>query len=324
MLRTDDVTNNMFCGLRAGNSLMSGTGYSNVAISTDSTRYMTTGYENVSIGVQSSLNHNGFRNIAIGIGALSSQIGYIPTNNVAIGYSALANAQNCDGNFALGASSLLNCSIGGNNFMGGYLSGGAITTGSYNNGIAYGALNTITTGDRNCGIGVGCGGGILTGSRNTFLGDSTSATGDFSDSTALGSNAVVSASNQIVIGTKNENIMIKGCQYIQGTAPVQTGSFTISASLIYQFYPINITATSTCTLPAASVDLLGVSIRFRRVAGTAFALNSGSSNIKPINSFTSNAVLLTNSITTSIGNSIQIICLPVPGTPVTYAWWDAA
>jgi hypothetical protein len=324
MLRTDDISNNIFCGLRAGNSLMSGFGFSNVSIGTDSTRYMTTGYENVSIGVQSSLNHNGFRNVAIGVGPLTSQIGYIPTNNVAIGYSALGNAQNCDGNFALGASSLLNCSIGGNNAMMGFLSGAAITTGSYNNGIAYGALNTITTGDRNCGIGVGCGGGILTGSRNTFLGDNTSASGDFSDSTAIGANSVISANNQIVIGTKNENIMIKGCQYIQGTAPVQTGSFTISASLIYQFYPIHITATATCTLPDASADLLGVFIRFRRVGGDARALNSGSSNIRPINSFTANAVLLTASITTSIGNAMQIICLPLNTSPVTYAWHDAA
>jgi hypothetical protein len=111
--------------------------------------------------------------------------------------------------------------------------------------------------------------------------------------------------------------------YIKSCAPIQTTSFTISSSLIYENYPINLTATSTVTLPAASAALLGVTIRFRRIAGGAFALNSASSNIYPITLFVASAVLLTASNTTSVGNSITIVCLQLSATP-TYGWFDAA
>jgi hypothetical protein len=122
--------------------------------------------------------------------------------------------------------------------------------------------------------------------------------------------------------TFNGIVTTKGT-YLKSCGPIQTGSFTISSSLIYENYPINITATSTVTLPAASAALLGVVIRFRRVAGGAFALNSATSNIYPAISFTANAVLLTASNTSSVGNSISIVCLQLSATP-TYGWFDAA
>jgi hypothetical protein len=190
---------------------------------------MTTGFDNISLGVLSSTNHNGYRNIAIGTAALASGSIYAPTNNVAIGFNALTNAQNCDGNFALGAQSLGACSTGSNNFMAGYFSGGAVTTGNYNSGLGYGSLNTITTGERNNGIGLGCGGGITTGSNNTFLGDSTAATGDYSYSTALGAGVTVTASNQIKIGTSLETTYIDGSFVVQ---KVQAANIRITDAII--------------------------------------------------------------------------------------------
>ena len=321
-IRVDDVLNNQSCGLDAGASFT--TGNQNVSIASLSNFTMTTGYKNVSIGHAASRFHNGFQNIAIGTTAMQSSVGQVPTNNVAIGEGALSVClTGADGNFALGVNSLGTLSIGTNNVMVGYYSGGALTTGNYNNGIGYGALNTITTGDRNCGIGIGVGGGITTGSKNTFLGDNTSSTGDFSNSTAIGADSQITANNQIVIGTANESIFVRGCTYLKSAAPIQTGSFTISSTLIYENYPINITATSTVTLPTASAALVGVTIRFRRIAGSAVALNSSASNIRPATSVTtSNAVILTASNTTSVGNSMSIICLPL--TASTYSWHDAA
>ena len=122
--------------------------------------------------------------------------------------------------------------------------------------------------------------------------------------------------------TFNGILTTKGT-YIKSCAPLQTTSFTISSSLIYETYPINISGTTTVTLPSASAALLGVTIRFRRVAGGAFALNSASSNIYPATLFVANATLLTASNTTSIGNSMTIVCLQLSATP-TYGWFDAA
>jgi hypothetical protein len=122
--------------------------------------------------------------------------------------------------------------------------------------------------------------------------------------------------------TFNGILTTKG-QYLKSCAPIQTTSFTILSSLMFENYPINITATSTVTLPAASAALLGVTIRFRRVAGSAVALNSASSNIYPATSFTASAVLLTASNTASVGNSVQVVCLQLSATP-TYGWFHAA
>jgi len=404
----------------------------------------------VAIGTN-SLNAltSGFYNFALGGGAM--QFAQTSTRCVAIGYTAMANGTSGNGIIAIGNGCSPSC-VGDQNTSIGYYSCGALSTGTLN--CVYGSSTggNLTTGSGNCFYGNSSGSGIITGSNNSFFGPGTTSTGDYSNSSAIGQSATITANSQIILGTASEvtypmgglnipalttmtllgnlvansltitptimgyiqgltssaqtqldnilngtsartgtisfvnatfsgtlntvsaatfayisgltssaqtqlNNILNGTSaftgtvgftnatfsgttittgtatfngilttkgtYLKSCASIQTGSFTISSSLIYETYPINITATSTVTLPAASAALIGVTIRFRRVAGSAVALNSATSNIYPATSFTANAVLLTASNSTSVGNSMSIVCLQLSATP-TYGWFDAA
>jgi hypothetical protein len=115
---------------------------------------------------------------------------------------------------------------GGNNCMVGLNCGSAITTGGTNTGLGYfDNLKTLTTGNSNTAVGfqslkvvnttnnntaLGYSSGqSTTGSNNTFIGsgaDTSSASA--SNSTAIGYGATITASNQVVLGTSTEVVVI--------------------------------------------------------------------------------------------------------------------
>jgi len=74
-----------------------------------------------------------------------------------------------------------------------------------------------TTGSYNTSIGHSTAGFIVTGSGNTFLGAYSEANGDFSNSTAIGYNAIVTASNKVRIGNSAVTV-------IEGQVPFTTPS----------------------------------------------------------------------------------------------------
>ena len=61
-----------------------------------------------------------------------------------------------------------------------------------------------------------------TGSNNTYVGYAAQANGTYSNSTAIGTGAIITASNQIVLGTTVEQVVIKGNLYSKATATNQS------------------------------------------------------------------------------------------------------
>src|SRR5207244_2025004 len=75
-------------------------------------------------------------------------------------------------------------------------------TGDSDTGIGYSALINLTSGVNNTAIGVRAGQNSVTGTNNTFLGFQAGPpnANEIDNATAIGANAVVSASNAIVLG----------------------------------------------------------------------------------------------------------------------------
>ena len=79
-----------------------------------------------------------------------------------------------------------------------------------NSAYGYQALLSNTTGANNTAIGYQAGDTNTSGSFNTFLGAYADTTNTWSRSTAIGANALITASNQIVLGTSMEMINVPG------------------------------------------------------------------------------------------------------------------
>jgi hypothetical protein len=185
-------SDNIFIGQStgAGNS----TGSNNVAIGNNSLGANTTGYKNTAIGdgtLRSVIS--GLYNVAIGANALQNQV--INNQNVGIGYNALFGSTNGIGNVAVGGS----------------------------------ALEAAHTGVYNVAVGVTSGDAVTGGTYNTLLGfGSDVATGDLTDTIAIGKNAVATADHQTVLGgpTTTETV-IRG--HLTGpTNATFTGNLTAS------------------------------------------------------------------------------------------------
>jgi len=156
------------------NGLTVGRGAGSVATNTalgDNALSVSGGINNVAIGTDSVIN-GGTRSIGIGVEALYNGGG---VDCVAVGYKALHEAPGAN-----------NTAVGNN------------------------ALNANAGfGNNNTGIGTNAGNNNITGSNNTYVGynalpDAT----NYSNSTALGSGAIITASNQVVLGTTSETVVI--------------------------------------------------------------------------------------------------------------------
>jgi hypothetical protein len=174
-------------------------GSENIAIGSSALSSNTTGGANVAIGVNSlRVNTTAGHNTAVGYHALYQNL--TGTGNSAFGSRAMFYANGGSDNSAFGAQSLSSNSGAGNNAFG----NGALynnTTGSLNTGMGYSSLDANTTGSRNTGFGFRSLNNNSTGSNNTALGDDADvATGNLNNAMALGSGAIVTASNQIQLG----------------------------------------------------------------------------------------------------------------------------
>jgi len=112
-------------------------------------------------------------------------------------------------NFNLSIGSSITDSNSGYNTVVGYEALNATNTG-YNTAVGYQALN-INTNTTNTAIGCGAGSNDVNGSHNTYLGGGTDASGGpYTYSTAIGSTALITESNQIMMGTSSINVYIPG------------------------------------------------------------------------------------------------------------------
>jgi trimeric autotransporter adhesin len=202
------------------------TGHSNVAIGRVALYWNTSGIENIAVGTGALLsntggsrntatgarslyeNTNGYENVATGFEALYSNT--TGTGNIAIGYLALYSNIDGSGNTATGSQSL-RVSKGRNNTATGNYAMGSVYEGQQNaafgnfalnrrNGSYNSAFGALSLGDSD-GI------GSCIGSFNSAFGYRSGPVSwdpcDITNTTALGANATVTASNQIRIGDAN-------------------------------------------------------------------------------------------------------------------------
>jgi hypothetical protein len=157
--------------------------------------------------------------------------------NTATGYLALAaNLTDVSNNSAFGNQSLRTNTTGSNNSAFGYFSLQANSTGTKNSAfgsnalkssttshctaIGHLALGATTTGAQNTAIGSSAGAANITGANNTFLGyNANTNANNHGNSTAIGAFSVISASNQIVLGTSTETVYVPGKVGIGTTNP---------------------------------------------------------------------------------------------------------
>ncbi len=129
--------------------------------------------------------------------------GRLGVNNTSFGVDALSAAGTGIFNTAVGSASLQNFTNGSRNVAVGSVSLNANTTGDNNTALGVDALSFNETGNNNTAVGrraMGSTGALTSGSNNTALGYFAYSTGNFTNSTALGANTVITASNQIRVG----------------------------------------------------------------------------------------------------------------------------
>jgi hypothetical protein len=255
--------------------------------------FTTTGYANTANGFSAlSSNTSGYQNTASGYAALQSNTtGF---SNTASGASALLSNTTGSYNTASGFRALSYNTTGNWNTASGYYALDSNTTGSYNSASGYTALYTNTTGGDNTAAGayalfyncqgvsgactgnyntaVGYLAGVtannananVTGANNTFIGYNSGpgTSAQLNNATAIGANALVSASNALVLGAAGVNVGIgtasptanlevngttkfDGAVTFAGTENT-TGSISTSAQLI------STVATGTAPLSVAS------------------------------------------------------------------------
>jgi hypothetical protein len=141
--------------------------------------------QNVALGKSALLNNTtGQGIVAVGVSALQANTTGI--NNVAVGRLSLINNTTGIQNTAVGKSALFENTIG-----------------SDNSAFGYETLVSNTIGCKNTAIGSEAGRIMQDGSNNTFVGaysDVNSNSSLYNNSTALGYNAIINDSNQVVLG----------------------------------------------------------------------------------------------------------------------------
>ena len=156
--------------------------------------------------------------------------------NTAIGAVSLNGNTTGSGNTAIGARSLFtntsgfyNTSIGGDSLF-------LNETGNHNISIGIGSLYKHISGDYNTSIGDNAGNSDISGKKNTFIGSYADISSNYviQNSTAIGYNAKIDASNQIVLGTSGEFVCIpsnRGLSIGKATAPTSNYALDISGSI---------------------------------------------------------------------------------------------
>ena len=173
-----------------------------------------------------SLDVSGILNTNADASINGVSIGRGPGNdatNTVVGYQALATS-GPSGSVAVGYQALNKANTtSGNNDAFGYLALSNCTTGINNTAIGYTALKFVTTALHNTAIGRHAGNGdtgapyVRQGNNNTFLGSYTGMTGgDWTNSTAVGSEAIITASYQIKLGTNSSSVYCGNNLLLQG------------------------------------------------------------------------------------------------------------
>jgi hypothetical protein len=160
----------------------------------------TLGEENTAVGYQAMMsNFTGLYNTATGFKALQNNAE--GSRNTATGYFALQTNHSGVDNTANGYQALQSTIDGESNVAVGAKALSANTIGSYNTSVGAFALEFPTNALGNTALGYDAGGDYVNGNYNTFIGYNTKTNlSGYTNSTALGANAQITASNQVRLG----------------------------------------------------------------------------------------------------------------------------
>lgn len=252
---SDALINGITVGIGSGNN----NNNNNTAVGYETLKDNTSGTRSTAIGSQSLYkNTDGYQNTAVGVNSMHENT--LSYNNTAFGMNALYSQvisgtlngsggwTSYDGdNTAIGVSSL-------------YFTNGAANTGgssgtrsgSWNTAVGLNALRYNTTGYYNTAIGVQAGvyfnastgqpaastdGGPNTAIRCTFLGSETRCNSNLNpiNSTALGHYALITASNQIMMGgdytgtgTGYPTVYVPGTMTVNGNGNTTSTNLTVT------------------------------------------------------------------------------------------------
>ena len=144
---------------------------------------------NGNLKVRGTLNNMNVGNLGTGSG------------NVVFGGSAFNHNAAADDNTVIGNSAMHYITTGNNNVAVGAYALNVNTTGHTNNAIGWGSLTSNTEGFQNSGLGWLTLQTNTTGYQNTAIGNAADvAVGNLNNATAIGSGAIVDASNKIQLG----------------------------------------------------------------------------------------------------------------------------
>ena len=202
-------------------------------------------------------------------------------------------------NTGFGNNNILGLGSGNyNSAFGSQALAGVRTTSSNNTGIGYNAGLLITTGSGNTCIGSSAGStNITTGNNNTLLGYNTSANGNYTKSTAIGNGAVITASNQFVLGTSTETVIVPS-GIIQNTRT--TNNTLIGSKSTYTIGDFNTCLGSGTLNTTGSTDMVG---------NTCVGYNSGLALLATTTNQASNNALVGRSAGSNITTGSSNVCI---------------
>jgi len=197
VLQQRNINSCIFVGSNAGNA---NTAAYNSAVGHNALYTNSTGSFNDAFGDSALYANTSGGNLGMGSYALTANIG--GANNVSVGGKSMMANTSGTANTVLGWAALTKNVSGIDNTATGY-EGLFNTTGNYNTSSGYEALYANTSGSSNTAIGSFAGYSYTTGSYNTFLGYNADASGNYSNSVAIGNAAVVLANNKVEIGNSS-------------------------------------------------------------------------------------------------------------------------
>lgn len=162
-------------------------------------------------------------NNASGNTIIASKSSYVVgTDNTILGFEAVNS---------VGDSRMVNNTCIGRS-AGLALLAGADNQASSNTFVGRNAGGGIITGSLNTCFGVNAGAGTTSGNSNTFIGANATSSINVGASTVIGSGAIATASNQVVLGTINETVVVP-------SGLIQTGATTLTVSQTPQLNTAN-------------------------------------------------------------------------------------
>ena len=131
-------------------------------------------------------------------------------DNIGIGNNTLMNITTGSGNCCFGSTTGNSITTGASNACIGGGAGAGNTTGSNNTFCgSFSGTSSVMTSDNNTCVGYLTGATNTIGFNNTYLGASADANANnYSNSTAVGTGAIITASNQIVLGRSTETLVV--------------------------------------------------------------------------------------------------------------------